>query len=124
MEEWSGVPPGERPPNYYAILGLALYELDMEAIRNAAADRMKTFAQKRFKHAELGTQILNRACPCGVCLTDQESKAAYDQRLRVALSPQAADPTASTADTPATAPEGDSNEQAASWMLDEIDRRG
>jgi hypothetical protein len=37
---WLGIRPEEQPANHYRLLGLALFEDNVEAIRDAAAQRM------------------------------------------------------------------------------------
>jgi hypothetical protein len=80
--EWLDIPPGERPPNHYVLLGLDLYESDTEIIRQAADTQMKRIRPRCFKHPEKGTAILNEIAKARVCLIDQDRKNQYDQFLR------------------------------------------
>jgi len=81
-QEWLGIPLGPRPPNHYVLLGLELFESDVEVIRRNANDRVKIVRPRCLKHRDLGTTILNEIAKAVVCLTDLESKAVYDATLR------------------------------------------
>ena len=92
--KWLGIPPGERPPNHYRLLGLGLFEDDADAISNAADRQMghlRTFQSG--PHSALSQQLLNELSAARVCLLDPARKAEYDNRLRSSLTP-----------TPAAAP--------------------
>ena len=80
--EWLDIPPGERPPSHYVLLGLDLYESDTEIIRQAADTQMKRIRPRCFKHPEKGTAILNEIAKARVCLIDQDRKNQYDHLLR------------------------------------------
>jgi hypothetical protein len=80
---WLGIRPEEQPPNYYRLLGIALFEDNIEAIRDAAEQRMahvRTYQLGR--HLQLSQKILNELATAKACLLDLAKKAAYDDSLR------------------------------------------
>ena len=47
---WLGIPPQEQPPNHYRLLGIAVFESDMDVIDHAADRQMahvRTFQSGR-----------------------------------------------------------------------------
>ena len=38
--KWLGIPPAEQPPNHYRLLGVTLFESDLDVIANAADQRI------------------------------------------------------------------------------------
>ena len=81
--KWLGIKSPERPPNYYRMLGLELFEDDLETIENAADRQMahvRTFQTGR--HSVLSQRILNELAAARLCLLNADRKAAYDLRLR------------------------------------------
>ncbi|NUQ63089.1 MAG: hypothetical protein HUU20_11485 [Pirellulales bacterium] len=86
---WLGIPPGEQPPNHYRLLGIRLFEDNLETIEHAADQRMmllRTF--QSVKHAPLAEKLLNEVSAARISLLNPEKKSAYDHRLRNALQPQ------------------------------------
>jgi RsiW-degrading membrane proteinase PrsW (M82 family) len=81
-EKWLGIPVTQCPPNFYVLLGLALYESDLALIKRAGDERIKRIRPKCFKHREVGTQLLNEITQARICLSQAETKAAYDRALR------------------------------------------
>lgn len=80
--KWLGIPPTEQPPNHYRLLGLTLFEGDVDAIESAADQRMahvRTFQLSQ--HTELSQRLLNDAA-ARVCLLKPGEKIAYDRKLR------------------------------------------
>jgi len=91
--KWLGIPPQEQPPNYYRLLGIALFESDADVINNAADQRMahvRTF--QTGARAMLSQRILNEIAAARVTLLNPEKKAAYDQQLRAFLAGASARP--------------------------------
>jgi len=81
--KWLGIPPAEQPPNHYRLLGISLFESDLDVIANAADQRMahvRTFQAGR-RSAE-SQKILNEISAAKICLLNAEKKAAYDEQLR------------------------------------------
>src|SRR4051794_4214468 len=81
--KWLGIPPQDQPPNHYRLLGLELFEADLDVISAAADARMghvKSFHVG--PHAELSQQVLNEIAVARLRLLKPERKAAYDAALR------------------------------------------
>lgn len=82
--KWLGISPKDQPPNHYKLLGVDLFEADLDVIDNAADQRMthvKRFAAGR--HGALSQQLLNEISFARVCLMDREKKREYDEHLSV-----------------------------------------
>jgi len=80
---WLGIRDPRRPPNHYALLGLALFEDDPEVIAHAADRQMahvRTF-QTGPRSAE-SQRILNELAAAKICLLNPAKKQAYDAALR------------------------------------------
>ena len=81
--KWLGIPPEEQPPNYYRLLGLAVFEGDADVISHAADRQMahvRTFQTGRY--AALTQQLLNELSAARLCLLDKGKKTQYDAMLR------------------------------------------
>ncbi len=106
---WLGIPPSEQPPNHYRLLGIAVFEADLDVIDHAADRQMahvRTF--QAGKNGSVSQQILNELSAARVCLLNASKKAAYDETLRsklqsvpkaVPVSPSTAIPRAAPVDT-------------------------
>jgi hypothetical protein len=80
---WLGIPPGEQPPNHYRLLGITVFESDLDVIDHAADRQMahvRTFQSGR--HGALSQQILNELAAARLCLLNPDRKSAYDSQLR------------------------------------------
>ncbi len=83
---WLGIPPSEQPPNHYRLLGIAIFETDLDVIDHAADRQMahvRTFQSGR--NSGLSQQILNELATARVCLLHPDRKAEYDDALRAKL---------------------------------------
>ena len=83
---WLGIPPAEQPPNHYRLLGITVFEADLDVIDHAADRQMahvRTFQSG--KHGALSQQILNELSAARLCLLTTEKKASYDRELRAKL---------------------------------------
>lgn len=83
---WLGIPPSEQPPNHYRLLGIGIFETDLDVIDHAADRQMahvRTFQAGR--HKGLSQQILNELAAARVCLLNADRKKAYDDSLRERL---------------------------------------
>ena len=99
--QWLGIPPEEQPPHLYRLLGLPLYESDMEAIANAA-DRRIAFV-KAFQtgpDAEIAYRVLSELMQARTCLLSMVSKWEYDRRLQEHFAALAAAAEAAAASAP------------------------
>jgi predicted component of type VI protein secretion system len=86
---WLGIPPQEQPVSYYRLLGIPLFEDDLEVIANSA-DRQRSFVKRQSgnvkKFEALGQKILNEIEVARICLMNAEKRQAYDEQLRLRLS--------------------------------------
>ena len=100
---WLGIPPDEQPPNHYRLLGLRLFEDNVEAIQNAADRQMaylRTFQTGR--HSSLSQKLLNEIAAARVCLSNAPKKAAYDAALWQRMQPLPVAPSPPPASAPPT----------------------
>lgn len=84
---WLGIPLSEQPPNHYRLLGISIFESDLDVIDHAADRQMahvRTFQSGR--NGALSQQILNELAAARVCLLTPERKSDYDSQLRAKLS--------------------------------------
>jgi hypothetical protein len=89
--KWLGIPPEEQPPNYYRLLGIPLFESDLDVIENAAHRQMvyiRTF--QTGKNADLSQKLLNELAAAKVCLMSRSKRAVYDESLRRLMSGESA----------------------------------
>ena len=81
--KWLGIPPEQQPPDHYALLGIAPFEMNRDVIENAAVRQMnhvRTF--QGGPHAAISQQLLNQLSAVRLCLLDEEQKQIYDEQLR------------------------------------------
>jgi len=84
--KWLGLRPEDRPYNYYQLLGVPLFESDPDVISNAADQRMAHVRSfQTGPHGALSQKLLNEIAEARVCLLNPGKKAAYDERLRQAM---------------------------------------
>jgi len=87
--ELLGLPPGRRPPHYYDLLGLALFEAGTDEIRSAVLQQ--TAKLKRLSlhpdpdRARRVQELLKEVNWAGTLLQDPEKKRQYDASLAVEL---------------------------------------
>ena len=81
--KWLGIPPKDQPPNHYRLLGLQLFESDVEVIE-AAANRQMAYVQQRAigEHAAVSQKLLNELSAARVCLLNPKKKVDYDATLK------------------------------------------
>lgn len=82
--KWLGIRDPERPPNHYRLLGVELFESDLDVIATAA-DRQMAHV-RRFHHGqrvELTQKLLNELAAAKVCLLRPADKVGYDEQLRL-----------------------------------------
>ena len=81
--KWLGISPKDQPPNHYRLLGVDLFESDLDVITHAADMRMtlvRNFQSgKRSDHAK---RLRNEIAAARVCLLDSKKKVQYDDQLR------------------------------------------
>ena len=79
---WLGLPPdGSWPPDHYRLLGLPAGESDPATIERHVQQRLETVRRYQLTHPEQATEAMNRLAQAFVCLSDEESKRAYDATL-------------------------------------------
>jgi len=83
--KWLGIRPEEQPPHHYRLLGIPLYEDDLDVI-DAAVEQRVAFLQNCAggEHLKLSQKILNEVADARNVLCDQKKKAAYDASLKAA----------------------------------------
>ena len=104
---WLGIRDPQRPPNYYRLLGIELFESDPEVISNAADRQMahvRTF--QTGKHSALSQKILNELAAAKICLLNAEKKAQYDAQLLAQQAAQQYMPPLTTVAGPGQPPPG------------------
>src|SRR5687768_7675812 len=81
--DWLQVAGGNRAPNHYELLGLALFESDPEQIRSRYWDCYeKVRAYEVGNYTERAVALLEELSQAFQCLTDPDGKRQYDERLR------------------------------------------
>lgn len=96
--KWLGIPPKDRPPSHYRLLGLEAFETDEDVIDAAANQRMaylQGMASGEF--GEHSQKLLNELAQARLCLMDRKKKAAYDKQLRATSESEPAGPPPETA---------------------------
>jgi len=81
--EFLGIDKRNRPPDHYALLGLAIFESDPKKIDEAATDRMsrlQDLANSEF--VDHSQRLLNELSAARRCLLNPVQKMAYDEALR------------------------------------------
>lgn len=81
--KWLGILPKDQPPNHYRLLGVELFEDDLDVIEGAA-DRQMAFVRQyqSGEHASAAAKILNEVAAARLCLLKPATKVAYDKKLR------------------------------------------
>ncbi len=87
--KWLGIPPKDQPPHHYRLLGIEVFEPDVEVI-DAAANRLMAYLQdlSHGEDAAAAQKILNEISSARVCLLDKKRKTDYDTRLKAKTQPQ------------------------------------
>lgn len=86
--KWFGIPVKDQPPNHYRLLGVELYENDLDVIEGAAERQMNFVRQYQSgEHAADAAKILNELAIARLCLMKPATKSSYDEKLRGQLAP-------------------------------------
>ncbi|QDU88488.1 FHA domain protein [Pirellulimonas nuda] len=93
--ELLGIPPQEQPPNYYRLLGVALFEQDSAVIANAFRRQSGFVRGVALKHPIESQKLLNELALAKLGLLDPKRRGKYDQQLRDELAGRAKRPPAS-----------------------------
>ncbi|MCG8585592.1 MAG: hypothetical protein MI757_12855 [Pirellulales bacterium] len=84
--KWLGIAPDDRPPTYYRLLGVALFETDPDVLQNGADQRMAHVRSfQSGSHAAEAQQILNELAKAAHCLLSASERTIYDQQLRQSM---------------------------------------
>jgi hypothetical protein len=84
---WLGIAPHEQPPNYYRLLGVVLFESNLDVIQQAASRQsLRVGAYHAGPQGEMCQQLLNEIAVAEFCLLDPRQKAVYDSQLNESLS--------------------------------------
>ncbi|MFV1967649.1 MAG: hypothetical protein ACC628_19645 [Pirellulaceae bacterium] len=81
--EWLGIPPKHQPPNHYRLLGIELFEENVNVIERAADRQMahvRTY--QAGKHAKRSQCLLNEISSAKICLLEPSKKSHYDAELQ------------------------------------------
>lgn len=91
--EWLGIPPSQQPADHYGLLGVPRLTASMDEIRSAAEQRMvyvRSFQTgPRSKYTQ---RLLNELANAKLCLSNPQTRAAYDSVLRERFSAPALPP--------------------------------
>lgn len=102
---WLGIPREEQPPTHYKLLGIKLFESDVNVICNAADRQMAHVkSYQNGPNRAISQKLLNELSAAQVSLLNPTTKRDYDEGLRKSLIPPAsmpAPPQASTSTPPA-----------------------
>lgn len=80
--KWLGIPPEQRPPTHYQLLGIAAGEKDLEVIEEAALRQTAHIrAYQVGPHAQDCTRILNELAQAKTVLLNPAKRKEYDARL-------------------------------------------
>ena len=80
---WLGIRPEDQPANLYRLLGLSLFESDLDVIRSAT-ERQSLHVRRlaRGEFTEIGQQLLNELAQAKLTLSDPAKREAYDSNLK------------------------------------------
>ncbi len=83
---WLGIPPKDQPPHHYRLLGIDLFEVDPEVIRDATERQMAHVRKYQLgQHSAISQKILNELAAAKSCLIDRDKKVVYDAALKAKL---------------------------------------
>jgi len=82
-QEWLEISPEDQPPNHYCLLGVCLFENDLNVIEQAADQRMDHLRNLQAgEHASKIRQLINKISAARFCLLNKERKEKYDRTLK------------------------------------------
>lgn len=84
--KWLGIRPKDQPPTHYRLLGIDLFESDLDVIEQAADRQMahlRTF--QAGPHSQQSQKLLNEVAAARIALLNAEEKKQYDAALRQRL---------------------------------------
>lgn len=91
--KWLGIPPDQRPPTHYQLLGISPGEVDVEVIESAAVRQMAYVRNFQIgEHAEVCRGILEELVMARATLIDPAKRRNYDARIGVGSMKSSAEP--------------------------------
>ncbi len=78
---WLEVPADPWPPDHYTLLGLPQGDEDRARVERHVQERLEQVRRFQLAHPEQATEAMNRLAQAFVCLTNPETKRAYDAAL-------------------------------------------
>ena len=82
--QWLGIHPSEQPPNHYRLLGIELFESDLDLIDSAAEQRMAHLRTcQSGPYARLAQELFQEVTGARNCLMKPDTKFAYDESLGI-----------------------------------------
>jgi len=81
--KWLGIAPKDQPPHHYRLLGIDLFESDIEAIEVAAMAKIRFLREiqdRRYVHQ--AQRLLQEIAVARLCLLDDTKRMQYDEVLR------------------------------------------
>ena len=78
---WLGLSSKTWPPDHYTLLGLPAGESNAERIEQNVQHRMERVRRYQLTNPEAATEAMNRLAQAFVCLSDPQTKRAYDRSL-------------------------------------------
>ena len=81
VRSWLKLPPGNWPPDHYALLGLHPGETDLERIEHHVHERFLWLRSQQLNSPDQVTEAMNLLARAFTCLTDPEAKKSYDAQL-------------------------------------------
>jgi len=83
-QKWFGISVKQRPPSYYELLGVEIYESSVDVLEKAIGQRVEFLqAVSNGEHVADAQKVLNEVANARLCLLDSEKKRLYDQTLQV-----------------------------------------
>ncbi|MFV1965380.1 MAG: pilus assembly protein PilM [Pirellulaceae bacterium] len=87
--DWLGIPTNGCPPNHYELLGLEVFEQDLELISSKGQERFAVVHPYQIgAHRQQAIQLTKEISQALVCLEDPAAKADYDRKLQEAVASQ------------------------------------
>jgi hypothetical protein len=84
--KWLGIPPKDQPPNFYRLLGIELYEPDLEVIAIAAEQRIRHVQSfQSGDYALISQKLQKKIISVRDYLLDPAKKEEYDTSLKLQL---------------------------------------
>lgn len=86
--KWLGIPPTDRPPTHYQLLGISPDEHDLDVI-GAAADKQCSFVRnfQSGKYTADAARLLSEIAAAKSCLLNPKLRQAYDRQIGISSSP-------------------------------------